>query len=319
MVKLVVDKQIIEANSGSSLLDTLLDNGFQVPYSCRAGVCQSCLVQLTEGSPPGETQAGLSDSQKSKQLMMSCQCRLHSDMAIQLYDPRAEQQLAQVSSLELLSPEVFELSLRCELPFRAGQHITLWRDHQTARCYSIASLPADGHISVHVKRHPNGRFSQWALENLTPGSTIGLTGPSGDCYYHNDAPEQPLLFAATGTGIAPLYGIVRDALSQQHQGEITILYCGRRADSLYLKTTLQTLALRHSNITLKCLAQNNESTADVNQADAYDHIKNLSENLGHHRIYLCGAPSFVQKMRKQCFLKGAKPRAVHFDAFEAAQ
>ncbi|UTF59877.1 2Fe-2S iron-sulfur cluster binding domain-containing protein [Gilvimarinus sp. DA14] len=319
MVKLVVEKQILEPEPGASLLDTLLQNGYQVPYSCRAGVCQSCLVQAQQGPIPAQAQLGLSDTQKAKQLLMSCRCDLQSDMQIQLYDPRNEQVQAEVTALTPLSERVLELQLQCDLKFRAGQHITLWRDQQIARCYSIASLPADGRIALHIGLQPNGRFSQWARQHLQKGSILPLTGPAGDCYYRDDDPDRALLFAGTGTGIAPLYAIARDALSQGHRGDITILYCGVSTTALYWRQALQDLAQANPQISLQCLVQREARIPETQLADAYDYVKQTFKDLHRHRIYLCGAPSFVQKMRKQCFLKGAKPREVYFDAFEAAQ
>ncbi len=319
MVKLVVDKHILQADKDTPLLDTLLQNGFIVPYSCRAGVCQSCLVELRKGTPTPESQQGLSTELKSRHLLLSCRCYPQGEMEIELYDPRHEQQQAQVVAITPLSSQVFKLELRCDLRFKPGQHITVWRDPQTARSYSIASLPSDDTLSLHVRLHPNGRFSQWAFESLRPESNLAFTGPTGDCYYRGDDPAQPLLLAATGTGIAPLYAIARDALNQNHSGEITMLYCGATAESLYWKTALQTLAQEHQNFTLKCLVQSEASACDTYHADAYDYVKNQVGELSRHRVFLCGAPSFVQKMRKQCFLKGGKPRAIHFDAFEPAQ
>lgn len=39
----------IEVTPGKSLLDTLLDAGIDVPYSCMEGVCGTCETRVLEG------------------------------------------------------------------------------------------------------------------------------------------------------------------------------------------------------------------------------------------------------------------------------
>ena len=56
-------------------------------------------------------------------------------------------------------------------------------------------------------------MSGWLGTEARPGEAVRLQGPVGECFYVPGQPEQPLLLAGTGTGLAPLYGIVRDALA----------------------------------------------------------------------------------------------------------
>ena len=56
-----------------------------------------------------------------------------------------------------------------------------------------------------------------------------------------------------------------------------------------------------------CIAQN-----DIEQA-ALDSIDPLT--IGQLRVYICGAPEFVQGMRKKIFLKGVRSSHIFCDAF----
>ena len=83
-----------------------------------------------------------------------------------------------------------------------------------ARSYSIASLLTDDSLELHVRVLPEGRMSQWLASTARVGHADGDPGPSGDCFYTAGREDQPLLLAGTGTGLAPLFGIARDALRQ---------------------------------------------------------------------------------------------------------
>jgi ferredoxin-NADP reductase len=54
------------------------------------------------------------------------------------------------------------------------------------------------------------------------------------------------------------------------------------------------------------------------QADVYAYCKEAFPDLAGWRIYLCGADSFVRKMRKHSFLAGAKMADISADSFIAA-
>ncbi|MDP1166043.1 hypothetical protein Q6281_31615, partial [Klebsiella pneumoniae] len=60
--------------------------------------------------------------------------------------------------------------------------------------------------------------------------------------------ERPLILIGTGSGIAPLHGILRDALRQGHTGPIHIYHGTRQPEDLYLDQSLHDLASRHDNV-----------------------------------------------------------------------
>ncbi|MEM9493514.1 MAG: 2Fe-2S iron-sulfur cluster binding domain-containing protein, partial [Myxococcota bacterium] len=59
-------------NSNETVLDALQRNGITIPSSCRAGICQSCLVQARSGEVPAAAQVGLKDTWKSRGYFLAC-------------------------------------------------------------------------------------------------------------------------------------------------------------------------------------------------------------------------------------------------------
>ncbi|MDO3385215.1 2Fe-2S iron-sulfur cluster binding domain-containing protein [Gilvimarinus sp. SDUM040013] len=316
MTKILFEHHSLPVPTGKNVLDTLLEANQQIPYSCRQGVCQSCLVKVETGFIPPQAQAGLSSDQINKKLILSCSCYPDSDMELQRYSPKDDLITAQVASKRLLRPDILELKLDAKLKFRAGQYVTLWRDEQIARSFSLASMPDERFLSFHMDIRPNGLFSQWAHKTLKVGDTLGLQGPIGECYYQGNT-DRPLLLAATGTGIAPLAAIAQDALNRGHEGDVHFLACARHFDSLYWSHELQRLARSHPQFKLRLLALEGPPPHGGEIADVYSLIRNEFAPLNDFEVYICGAASFVGKLRKQCFLAGVKPRNVFCDAFEA--
>jgi vanillate O-demethylase ferredoxin subunit len=50
-LKLARDGRVLMVPAGKSVLDVLLDAGYDVPYSCTQGVCGSCRVDVVDGVP----------------------------------------------------------------------------------------------------------------------------------------------------------------------------------------------------------------------------------------------------------------------------
>ena len=61
----------------------------------------------------------------------------------------------------------------------------------------------------------------------------------------------------------------------------------------------------------------NENMSEyVKIGSIYDYVKdNFSEVLKESKVYLCGAESFVKKMRRQCFMSGASMSNIKADVF----
>jgi NAD(P)H-flavin reductase len=124
------------------------------------------------------------------------------------------------------------------------------------------------------------------------------------------------LLAAIGTGLAPIYGIARQALSGGHQTPIHLLVGARNRAGFYLVEELQALAQQYDNLTVHFICQDAAPDFAL-QDDIYSYYKQQFADLKNWHVYLCGAESFVKKMRKQSFLAGAAMSDISADSFLA--
>lgn len=155
--------------------------------------------------------------------------------------------------------------------FRAGQsfgvlppgHDAQGRPHKV-RLYSIASPTAgeagDGAtLSTTVKRllveDPKdhklhaGVASNY-LCDLQVGDTVRITGPSGKRFVlPSRVDDHDYLFFATGTGIAPFRGMVRDLLSAGASSRIVLVVGSPYSTDVPYECELRELEARHANFT----------------------------------------------------------------------
>lgn len=321
MSYLTIDQKTIPVGPAASVLDACLEGGVAVPHSCRSGACQCCLMQAVEGTPPPESQVGLKPSFKAQGYFLACQCKPAEPLTIRLPDMAATKVAATVVGLDRLGAGIVALRLKPATPFayRAGQYATLWRDAMLGRSYSLASLPGiDPYLEMHVKKMPGGRMSGWVHDGLAVGDRLSLQGPAGDCFYLPASADQPILMVGTGCGLAPLYGILRDALRSGHQGPIHLCHGGVTAAGLYLVDELRALAEAHPGFRYHpcVLRDDGPALPPGTVVGAVDKLAlGLAGRLKGWKVYLCGAADFVQPLRRKVFLAGAAIADIHADAF----
>ena len=323
MMNIRYAKTDFELELNQSVLECLTDHGVPVPFSCGSGVCQTCLMRATGGTPPETSQQGLKDSLKLQNYFLACVCYPTADLEVALPDDDVQAVIpATVLSLKLLNADIMQVVLDCHAPidYRAGQFINLFQNQTLGRSYSLASVPhEDDHLHLHVRRLPQGRVSGWIHEQLRPGETVEIRGPGGDCFYIPGNSDQGLILIGTGSGLAPLYGIIRDALSQGHSGPIHLFHGSRDLNGLYLTGELRDLVKQFSNFNyVPCLSGDNVRHGFASgRADdvAFKQIPNLK----NWRIFLCGHPEMVATAKMKAFLAGASMKDIYADAFNVSQ
>jgi CDP-4-dehydro-6-deoxyglucose reductase len=309
----------VAVEPGETALDALLRGGVEVPHSCRAGACQSCRVRASAGTPPPTSQIGLKDTLRQRGYFLACLCRPEEDLTIAVGDDPPKD--ATVTDVTMLTADVVRVRLKTAdpLPYRAGQFITLLRSDGLARSYSLASVPdLDDELELHVRVLPHGRMSQWMAHELRAGTEVRVRGPEGDCFYTTGAPDQPLLLVGTGTGLAPLIGILRDALRHGHRGPISLIHGAVTPAGLYLVDVLEDLARTHENVRYVRCALHGEPAEDLMIGGIESVVARTHPKLSGHRVYICGDPDRVAALRKQSFLRGAAMRDILADAFVTA-
>ncbi|MCP3139870.1 2Fe-2S iron-sulfur cluster-binding protein [Pyxidicoccus xibeiensis] len=299
-----------------SVLEGLLRQGVSVPNSCRAGACQSCLMKAVQGEVPPAARVGLKDTLVAQGYFLACTCRPAQGTELEVAGAEALRVPARITSLVPLSASVLRvrLSTGAPLEYRAGQYVSLVRQDGLARSYSLASLPREDELELHVRLLPGGAMSGWLSGGARVGDTVFVQGPAGSCFYVPGRPEQPLLLAGTGTGLAPLYGIVRDALESGHTGPIWLFHGARTPEGLYLMDELRSLAARHPQLSYRpgVLSGGSRDVAD-GPLDALIRAE-VPKPVGW-RAWLCGDAQLVLSLRKKLFLSGLSLKDLHADAF----
>ena len=309
------------AQEGETVLEVLEGGGVAIASSCRSGVCQTCLVRAAKGTPPAAAQTGLKDTLKAQGFFLACRAIPEEDIEIQPLETSGLRTAATVVAVRDLGSRVVEVALQPEAEFcyRPGQFLTVINPEGVARSYSIASVPRlDEHLLLQVAVLPGGAMSGWFSSGEAMGVRVQLQGPNGHCFYVPGTPEQPLFLLGTGTGLAPLQAIVRDAIAQGHAGPIHLFHGALREEGLYAVEELRALAQTHKSFHYYPCVLSGPASAGIHVGKVDEVAFATLPKLDGHRVFLCGAPELVKPMQRKAFLAGASMQSIFSDPFVPA-
>ena len=309
-----------ELDPGESVLECLTRHGHSLPSSCRTGVCQSCMLRCEHGAIPEAARAGLKAQWVAQGYFLPCVCRPEADLVVDRCDAEGLLYRTQLVGVHRLSSDV--VRVRLETPpgfvFEAGQFVQLIRpDLGIGRPYSIASVP-DEDLEFHVRVVRAGVVSPWLAE-ASPGTEVEVQGPTGVCVYLDDIRENPLLLAGTGTGLAPLLGILRQALRAGHRGPIDFYRGALSKDGFYPCDALDELAAGYSQLRVhECVLHGAARPPNRRVINIERAIQEDGTATSDTVAYVCGSPEFVQSLKKKLYLSGIDLSNILADAFVPA-
>lgn len=154
---------------------------------------------------------------------------------------RRIQETAEAVSLVLEIPEV----LKSQYRYQAGQFVTFFLEidgQKLNRSYSLSSCPLlNEEFKVTIKKVPGGKGSTHLCERVKEGDLLLTTPPAGHFFRPTMTANGThyFLFAA-GSGITPVYSIMKTVLHASAKNKVTLVYCNRQESSVIYASELPT-------------------------------------------------------------------------------
>lgn len=138
------------------------------------------------------------------------------------------------------------------LNYKAGQFVGIQADingEKVVRSYSLSSTPGlDTDFSITLKKVPQGKMSTYLVDSVQEGSTLIVTPPVG--MFTPGALDRHHIFFAAGSGITPIYSMIRSVLNDGAP-RVTLIYSNKNEESVIFKSTLKQMEAEHSNFSVK--------------------------------------------------------------------
>ena len=190
-----------------------------------------------------------------------------------------------------IAPGVFMISFGRNFSFIPGQFVGISiNPFEEPRMYSIASGRNDKEISIIFNIKPGGNLTP-KLAGLSPGDSLYTTGPMGNYF----GSEEPAVWIATGTGIAPFVSMWRSGLKNGK----TLIHGGRYLSSFYFEDDFKDEL--GENYIRCCSREKNENVYHGRITQWLTEQKFIPLN---QKYYLCGSAEMVVAVRDILIEKG---------------
>lgn len=225
---------------------------------------------------------------------------------------------ATVERIDSLSYNVRGFKLKLVEPagitFKAGQFIILnvpKNGGVVKRAYSIASPPYEASAIELCIQHVEGGIASTYFWGLKEGDTVSISGPHGN-FLLKEPIDYDLVFMATGTGVAPLRGMIKTLLHDNCLRNIWLLFGTRYEHAMLYESEFRTLAgLRRNFHYIPTVSRPKDWKGETGhlQQTFEKHIKDFANK----EIYLCGWLEVVKSICADLQGFGVPKEKLHYE------
>jgi ferredoxin-NADP reductase len=207
------------------------------------------------------------------------------------------------------SPDAATLVIQPTFPWpghRPGQYLRLGVELDGIRhwrAYTITSDPEhpEGLVSVTVKRTEGGKLSPFFVDGLEPGGRVFLGEVEG-CFQLPDPVPEKLLMISAGSGITPIWSLLRELERRDHGGDVFHLHGARTPEDMIFGDALRAMAERRAGYTL-----HEHHSAEQGRVKAAD-LDELVPDWRDRATFLSGPRDMIDALEEHWGLEGTPER-----------
>lgn len=223
---------------------------------------------------------------------------------------------------EQLTKDVFEFIFEIledkEIDCKSGQffmlQIPVEGSFPQKRAYSLASPGfMKDKFRFCIKLLENGVASNF-LRKFEIGSEATFQGPFGRFVIPDDC-QKNILFIATGTGIAPFYGMLEDLFSKKYPQNIELFFGLRNEEDIFYQDVLEKFAKENPNFKYHLAVSRAKEDFKGLKGRLTEHLKVSDYDKNNTEIYLCGSGAMVNEVKEKFLNEGFEKSSIHEELF----
>ena len=240
-----------------------------------------------------------------------------------------EKPIEEARTLSLKIPE----NLQDVFKFRAGQHLKFCfkiNGEEVERTYSLNNSPFEkGNYQVTVKIKSNGLVSNYISENIKVGDTVMVSSPEGNFTVQPvDCCSKTYYFFAAGSGITPIFSMIKTILLNEPNSKVNLLYGNRNVSDIIFYGELNkwmekypdkfnvkhALSKRFLDLSL---IEHEVKRGRISDDMLVEFINEFPSKIIDSEYYVCGPGSMNQMVFDTLTELGVPAKLIHYEYFSA--
>ncbi len=220
-------------------------------------------------------------------------------------------------------------ALKSEFQYKQGQYLTLKttiNNQEVRRSYSLCSAPTENKWQIGVKKINGGLFSTYINDILKKGDTLDVMPPMGKFFTEID-PTKPknYIFFAAGSGITPIYSIIKTHLAAEPNCTVKLFYLNRTVKSIIFKEAIEQLKNKYFQRfeIFHFLTKEHRNIELLNGRFTPEKLKVLTSKIIDIQkvdgCYICGPENMIFLIRDELTEAGLDMSKIHFELFSSSK
>ncbi|MCE7042075.1 ferredoxin--NADP reductase [Dyadobacter sp. CY312] len=214
--------------------------------------------------------------------------------------------------------------------YRPGQFLTLLLpqdDKKVRRSYSMSSSPyTDVSLAITIKRVPGGFASNLLLDTIKEGDVLEAMEPAGNFFpKQEDDQTRQVVFIGAGSGITPLFSILKSILMVEQESEVFLLYGSRNEEGIIFNEKINTLKAKYKerfNVVHTLSQASDEWEGEKGRLNK-THILKIIEGLPalnkkEAEYFLCGPDDMMEEAHRALAILAVPERQIRKESFLTA-
>ncbi len=212
------------------------------------------------------------------------------------------------------------------MSFEAGQFLTIFfsEDNQEIkRAFSICSVPDElPFLTLAIKHKNDGPTYRSLISKLEPGKILKALPPLGNFTLNRiKGTGKYLYFFGAGSGIAPLFSMIKEALNKKPRHQLILIYANRDEKNILFKDELESMANNHRDrfrmyyILSSPIDRNHLYKGRVSQNILSHILSGYETELSGSDFFLCGPQGFMNVVEDFLLSKSISANQIHHEDF----
>jgi aquacobalamin reductase/NAD(P)H-flavin reductase len=227
-----------------------------------------------------------------------------------------QQVTCKVTSIEKLNAFLYRIFLMPNktVDFKAGQYVSVVMGEGDKRHFSIANIPSNELIELHIGATPENQYAMQVVEKMQSGTNIDVEIANGEAYLRGSS-KRPLILVAGGTGFSYVKSLLEQIIESEMKNSVHLYWGVKEYSHFYFEEQAKNWTTEHKNIHFHPVVELPE--IDWQGKKGYVHQAVLDEfsNLSEFDIYVVGRFEMAKVAREDFVKQGALIEHIYGDAF----
>lgn len=215
--------------------------------------------------------------------------------------------------------------------YQPGQFVNIYgkiNGKEISRPYSFSSSQLLNEVpKITIKKVPGGQISNYLYENKKEGDSIEVSEPSGRFTTTYGKTKRQLFMIAGGSGITPIFSILKSVLYAEPSSSVTLLYANRDEGSIIFQSQLNELEMLYGkrlkviHFLVSIAASKNNGKKRVGRISEKD-IKEFQESALHRgeqlEVFVCGPNGLMDSSIASLLKLGVEKNQIKTEYFIAS-